>query len=87
MAANPQMVTLNTTATYDGVVTPLVRGTIIDVPTGSALATALSGKIVALTAQQQVPGSSDSLGAGSMAAGMENGYGPGKVPFNAGQVG
>jgi hypothetical protein len=87
MAANPQMVTANTTATYDGVIVPLMRGTVIDVPNGSALATALSGKIVALSAQQQIPGSSDSLGAGSMAAGMENGYGPGKVPYNAGQAG
>jgi hypothetical protein len=84
MAANPQMVTANTTATYDGVITPLMRGTVIDVPNGSALATALSGKIVALSAQQQVPGSSDSLGAGSLAGSRAGG---GTDPYNAGQVG
>jgi len=40
-----------------------------------------------VSAQNQIPGSSDSLGAGSLAGGMENGYGPGKLPYNAGQVG
>lgn len=84
MAANPQLVTSNTTVTYDGVVVPLMRGQVIDVPNGSALATALSGKIVALTAQQQIPGSSDSLGAGSALSSSQAGH---TEPYNWGQAG
>jgi hypothetical protein len=77
-------VTSNTTVTYDGVVVPLLRGTVIDVPNGSALATALSGKITAVTAQQQVPGSSDSLGAGSGLSAGQSGH---TEPYSWGQVG
>lgn len=84
MAANPQLVTANTTITYDGVSVPLMRGTVIDVPNGSALATALSGKVAALTAQQQIPGTSDSLGAGTLAGSTAGG---GTDPYNAHQAG
>lgn len=83
MAANPQLVTSNTTVTYDGVVTQLMRGWVIDVPNGSALATALSGKVVALPAQSQIPGSSDSLGAGSLAS-AQAGH---TSPYSWGQAG
>ena len=83
MAANPQLVTSNTTAVYDGVTVPLVRGTVIDVPNGSVLATALSGKVTPLTAQQQIPGSSDSLGAGSLAS-AQAGH---TEPYSWGQAG
>jgi hypothetical protein len=83
MAANPQLVTSNTTVVYDGVTVQLMRGVIIDVPNGSALATALSGKVIALSAQNQIPGSSDSLGAGSLAAG-QSGH---TSPYSWGQAG
>lgn len=83
MAANPQLVTSNTTVTYDGVVVPLLRGTVIDVPAGSALSTALSGKVAALSAQLQVPGSSDSISGGQLPAG-QSGH---TEPWSWGQAG
>lgn len=53
MAANPQLVNTTTTFTYDGVSQRVSRGTIIDVPPGSALQTAIGGgNLTALTAQQ-----------------------------------
>ena len=53
MAANPRMVTSDTTFTYDGVSQRVQKGTIIDVPSGSALETAIgTGNLVALTSQQ-----------------------------------
>ena len=48
--------------TYDGVPNNvMLRGTVIDVPAGSALNTALGSYITAASAQQQQPGSSDSI--------------------------
>jgi hypothetical protein len=82
MARN--LVNTNCSITYDGVSVPLMRGTVIEVPTGSALATALGANITALTSQQQIPGSSDSLGAGSMAGSAAGG---GTDPYNAHQAG
>lgn len=87
MAANPQVVNTDTTIVYDGVTVPLIRGTVIDMPASGALATALSGKVTAMTAQQWTPGSSDSVCPGSLAGGGENGYGPGHTPYNSGQLG
>lgn len=53
MAANPQLVNATTNVTWDGVVTRIPRGTIIDVPNGGALQTAIGGgNLTALTAQQ-----------------------------------
>ena len=70
MAARPMVV--NTTIpygtfTYDGVPNNVIlRGTVIDVPAGSALNTALGASITAMTAQQTQPGSSDSVSAAGM---------------------
>jgi hypothetical protein len=67
MAARPMVV--NTTIpygtfTYDGVPNNVIlRGTVIDVPAGSALNTALGANITAMSTQQQQPGSSDSINA------------------------
>jgi hypothetical protein len=47
------MVIKATTITYDGVQQRLHAGQKIDVPVGSALATALGANVVALTSQQQ----------------------------------
>lgn len=70
MAANPQIVTKDIPAgtfTYDGVRNARIpRGTVIDVPAGSALATALAGFIAAESAQQCTPVSSDSVNAASL---------------------
>lgn len=78
MAANPQVVIKDIpkgTFTYDGVPnTRIPRGTVIDVPNGSALATALTGFIAAETAQQVTPVSSDSVNA----ANLENTQGSGQ---------
>jgi hypothetical protein len=50
------------TFTYDGVPNNVIlRGTVIDVPPSSALATALSTYVTAMTTQQQQPGTSDSI--------------------------
>jgi hypothetical protein len=59
MAARGFMVIKNTTITYDGVQTRLHAGQKIDVPVGSALATALGANIVALTSQQQAGASGE----------------------------
>lgn len=80
MAANPQLVKTSVPAgtfTYDGVPNqPIMRGTVIDVPAGSALNTALSAYITPLTAQQLGPNGADGLGGGgtlsSQAAGGGN---------------
>ncbi len=68
MALNPRIVNTDITVTWDGVSQRIPRGTVIDVPAGSALLTALgAGNLTALTAQQQ----SDSGGV-SVGAFMEN---------------
>ena len=77
MAANPQLVTKDIPAgtfTYDGVRnTRIPRGTVIDVPNGSALATALAGFIATETAQQCTPVTSDSVNPATLE--NVNGYG------------
>jgi hypothetical protein len=60
-----------------------MRGQVIDVPAGSALNTALGANIIAMTSQQQVNGSSDSVNV----SGLENKVGGGNLPYNQGQVG
>lgn len=76
MAANPKLVTTDITVTWDGVSQRIPRGTVIDVPAGSALLTALgSGNLVSLTAQQQ---SCD--GGVSVGPFMENVTGGGNEP-------
>jgi hypothetical protein len=51
MAANPRMLSVDTTITWDGVQTFVPKGTIVDVPAGSALETAYGlGNLVALSA-------------------------------------
>lgn len=80
MAANPQIVTSDITITYDGVPQRLMRGTIVDVPAGSALATALSGSISALTTAQK----NDNWG-GSLGSFMENLVGGGQEPYSVAQ--
>lgn len=72
MAANPQLVTTDITITYDGVSQRITRGTVIDMPVGSALATALGANVTPLTAQQKSDAGGVSLGAG-----MENVVGNG----------
>lgn len=89
MAARPMLVTSNVPAgtfTYDGVPNaPILRGTVIDIPAGSALNTALTSFTTALSSQQQVPGSSDSLGSfGQLSSQLAGG---GTDPYNAHQAG
>lgn len=77
MALNPRIVNTDITVTWDGVSQRIPRGTIIDVPAGSALLTALgSGNLTALTAQQTSDG-------GGISAGpfMENLTGGGQEPY------
>jgi len=73
MAANPQLVNTDIAITYDGVSQRIMRGTIIDMPAGSALANApatvfgsssgtLSSHVTPLTSQQ----TQDSLGGVAM---------------------
>jgi hypothetical protein len=84
VAANPQLVIKDIpkgTFTYDGVPNNYIaRGTIIDVPASSALATALSGFISALTTAQAYAGYA--FGASN----IEDVTGGGNLPFNQGQV-
>lgn len=77
MAANGKVVNTDITVTWDGVSQRIARGTVIDVPAGSALLTALgSGNLTALTTQQQ---SSD--GGVSVGGFMENVTGGGQEPY------
>jgi hypothetical protein len=85
------------TFTWDGAKQRLNRGTVLDIPAGQAILSvtatnvygtpapaALSTFLTALTAQQQVNGSSDSISVAS----LENqGIGAGGDPYNAGQAG
>jgi hypothetical protein len=97
MAANPVVVTTDCSMTWDGVKTRLNRGQVIDMATAQGTATTnvppgtasnpanLSTRVVALSAQQQVPGSSDSLGQfGTLSSATAGG---GTDPYNAGQAG
>lgn len=54
MAANPRMVNTDTSVTWDGGVTLVPAGTIVDIPAGSALETAYGGSsnLTSLSAQQ-----------------------------------
>jgi hypothetical protein len=81
MAANPQLVTADTTITYDGVSQRVTRGTVIDVPAGSALATALSGFITPVASGYQNSVMAASYGSGN----LENVTGNGVVSSYAGQ--
>lgn len=83
MANRPMVVNTTTTITYDGVPVRITRGTVIDVPSGSALNTALGANITAMTAQQIIPGSSDSINQAALA----NVTGGGNDPYSAGQTG
>lgn len=52
MAANPRLVNTDVTFTYDGVTQRVQRGQIIDVPSGSALETAIGlSNLTALSGQ------------------------------------
>lgn len=52
MAANPRMVNTTVTFTWDGVPARLFKGSIIDVPAGSALETAIGvGNLTTLSAE------------------------------------
>ncbi len=75
MAANGQLVTADVTITWDGVSQRIPRGTVIDVPAGSALTTALSGNITALTSQQTTD-----MGGQNCGPFMENTAGGGSEP-------
>jgi hypothetical protein len=97
MAANPQIVNADIVITYDGVKVPLVRGQVIDMPAGGALANApafiytgyntlsssgtLSSHVTAMSAQQATPVSSDSIAPPSLA----NATGGGGQPYAWGQ--
>lgn len=53
MAANPRMLTTDVTVSWDGGTTKVLRGTIVDIPAGSALETAYgASNLVALNGQQ-----------------------------------
>jgi hypothetical protein len=82
MASNPQLVNTDCTITWDGASQRIPRGTVIDVPAGSALATALGGNITALTTQQKSSNGGVSLGACL----LENVVGGGQEPNSSGQV-
>jgi len=62
MAANGYVVNTGVQITWDGVSQWIPRGTVIDVPAGSALATALSGNLTALTSMQTQAMTGQSLG-------------------------
>jgi len=62
MAANGYVVNTGVQITWDGVSQWIPRGTVIDVPAGSALATALSGNLTALTSMQTQAMNGQSLG-------------------------
>lgn len=54
MAASPRLVSTDFTLAWDGVQTFVPRGTIVDIPPGSALETAYaSGNLVSLAKAQQ----------------------------------
>ena len=54
MASNPQVVNTDITVTWDMVLQRIPRGTLIDVPAGSALLTALGSRnLTALSASRQ----------------------------------
>lgn len=77
MALNPRVVNTDITVTWDGVAQRIPRGTLIDVPAGSALLTAIgSGNLTALTAQQTNDGGGISVGPF-----MENLTGGGQEPY------
>jgi len=78
MAARPMLVNTDVMITYDGVAQRIARGTVIDVPSGSALNTALGANITALTAQQ-----AGATGDGGVSVGpfMENTTGGGNMPY------
>lgn len=81
MAANPQVVNTDVTITYDGVSQRIARGTVIDVPVGSALATALGANTTALTSQQKQDGGGQAVSV----PGMENLVGGGQLPYPVAQ--
>lgn len=82
MAANGQVVTVDFNLTWDGVTTRVPRGTVVDIPNGSALATAYAGgSPVALTTQQKADGQGVTVGPF-----IENLTGGGQEPYNAHQV-
>lgn len=83
MAARPMVVNTTTTITYDGVSVRIPRGTVIDVPAGSSLNTLLGANITAMTSQQIIPGSSDSINVAALA----NVTGGGNDPYSTGQLG
>ena len=76
MAANPMILNVDVTITYDMVSQRIARGTVIDVPNPSSLRTAIgAGNLTALTTQQQ---SCD--GGVSVGPFMENTVGGGNEP-------
>jgi len=77
MAANPQIVNVDVTITYDGVSQRIARGTLIDVPNPSTLRTAIgAGNLTAATTQQQ-----NCDGGVSVGPFMENAVGGGQLPY------
>lgn len=68
MAANPRVVINDVTVNWDGGTTLVTRGTIVDVPAGSALETAYGGpsNLASISASQETlggdPGESEPLG-------------------------
>ena len=77
MALNPRVVNVDITVVWDGVSQRIPRGTLIDVPAGSALLAALgSGNLTALTSQQTSDGGGISVGPF-----MENTVGGGVEPY------
>jgi hypothetical protein len=85
MAANGQVVTKDIQAgtfTYDGVPNNFIqRGTLIDVPVGSALATALTGYITGLTTQQKYDSGGASVGAFMENTGINGPTGTSGMPY------
>lgn len=76
MAARPMLVTADTVITYDNVSQRIPQGTVIDVPAGSALNTALGANITALTSQQACQDGGVSVGPF-----MRTGTGGGSDPY------
>jgi hypothetical protein len=66
MAASPRVVAVDTPVTWDGYTTLVLRGTIVDIPPGSALETAYgTGNLVSIgpTSAQVLSGDTEPLAA------------------------
>lgn len=64
MAANPRIVTTDITVSWDGGTTRVLRGTIVDIPAGSALEAAYGAGNLAVPNAQQLSSDSEPVRVG-----------------------